>query len=129
MSQKKVQSRFLKRILIILGTFFVAIGVIGIFVPLLPTTVFLLLAAGCYIRSSERFYNWLINHRWLGTYIRNYREGRGIPIKTKIFTISILWLTITLSAIFAVKSLIVRVILFIIAVSVTWHVLSIKTSK
>uniref|UniRef100_A0A7V4NFP2 DUF454 domain-containing protein n=1 Tax=Fervidobacterium pennivorans TaxID=93466 RepID=A0A7V4NFP2_FERPE len=129
MSQKKVQSRFFKWLLIILGTFFVAIGVIGMFVPLLPTTVFLLLAAACYIRSSERFYNWLINHRWLGTYIRNYREGRGIPIKTKIFTISILWLTITLSAIFAVKSLIVRVILFIIAVSVTWHVLSIKTSK
>ncbi|WP_448376304.1 YbaN family protein, partial [Fervidobacterium sp.] len=115
MSQKKVQSSFLKWLLIILGTFFVAIGVIGIFVPLLPTTVFLLLAAACYIRSSERFYYWLINHRWLGTYIRNYREGKGIPLKTKIFTISILWLTITLSAIFAVKSLIVRVILFIIA--------------
>jgi len=125
---KETSNRLIKWVLIFAGIFFVGLGIIGIFLPLLPTTPLLLLAAACFARSSERFYNWLLNNRLLGNYIKNYREGRGVPLKAKVFTISLLWITIIFSAFF-VSNLIVRVILFLIAVGVTIHILSIRTLK
>jgi uncharacterized membrane protein YbaN (DUF454 family) len=89
----------------------------------LPTTPFLLLAAACYMRSSDRFYRWLVHNRVFGAYIRNYIEGRGIPLKIKAFTISLLWLTIGLSAAFATENLIIRIVLAAVAVGVTVHIL------
>jgi len=119
-----------KRILFIsLGTFFVALGVLGILLPVLPTTPFLLIAAALYARSSQRFYNWLLNNRFFGKYIKNYREGKGIPIKFKVFAITLLWITIGCSAFFAVKILIVRIILLLVAIGVTTHIIRIKTLK
>jgi len=115
--------------LAILGTLFVMLGIIGIFLPLLPTTPFLLLAAFCYAKSSQRFYDWLMTNRWCGSYIKNYRERRGISLKIKILSISMLWITIAISAVFAVKLLTVRVVLFLIVAGVTWHILSFKTLK
>ena len=73
----KERSRFVKALYFIAGTVCLILGIIGIILPILPTTPFLLLAAGCYARSSERFYNWLLNNRILGSYIRNYREGKA----------------------------------------------------
>ena len=75
------------------GTLCVALGVIGIFLPIMPTTVFLLLAAACYARSSEQFYHRLLNHRYLGSYIRNHREGRGMKRRDKIVTLVMLTVT------------------------------------
>ena len=112
--------------MILAGSVFLALGIIGIFLPLLPTTPFLLLAAACYFRSSKRFYNWLINNKLLGNYIRNYRNGNGVPLNVKIFTISLLWITIGYSALFAVDALFVRIILILIAIGVTIHVLSVR---
>lgn len=116
-------------ILIILGTFFVCLGVLGIFLPLLPTTPFLLLAGVCYARSSKRFYNWLLNNRWFGTYLKNYKEGKGVPLKVKVLSISFLWTAIGYSVIFVVEILSVRVILTLIAVGVTIHIFSIRALK
>ena len=93
-----------KLALITLGWISLAVGVIGIFLPLIPTTGPLLLAAVCFDRSSPRFHAWLMNNRYLGGYIRNYREGRGLPMMQKICTIGLLWTTITLSMVFAVCS-------------------------
>ena len=118
-----------KTILIVCGTVSVGLGAVGVFVPLLPTTVFLLLAAYCYARSSQKFYDWLLGNRWFGEYIRNYREGRGIPLKQKIFSISLLWLTIGYSAWFAVSLWWVRLLLLVIAIGVTIHLVTIKTYK
>jgi len=119
-----------KRILFIsLGTFFVALGVLGIFLPVLPTTPFLLIAAALYARSSQRFYDWLVNNRFFGKYIKNYREGKGIPVKVKVFAITLLWITIGCSAYFAVKILLVRIILLLVAIGVTTHIIRIKTLK
>lgn len=118
-----------RRLLIIAGTASTAIGIIGIFVPILPTTPFLLLAAACYLRSSQRFYNWLLNNRFFGAYVRNYLQGRGMPLKIKIFTILLLWLTITCSVVFAVQDLVLRVILLVIAAGVTVHIVMIKTTR
>jgi len=115
--------------LILAGNLFVALGILGIFLPLLPTTPFLLLAAACYFRSSERFYNWLINNKWLGNYIKNYREKKSIPLKVKVLCLSFLWLTIGYSVFFVVNIFLLRVILILIAIGVTIHVLSIRTLK
>src|SRR5829696_10261067 len=86
-----------KAILIFAGTVCVALGVLGMFLPLLPTTVFLLMAAYCYSRSSERFHTWLLTNRLFGSYINNYKSGRGISLRQKISTITILWLSIGFS--------------------------------
>lgn len=115
--------------LITAGTICVGLGALGIFLPLLPTTPFLLLAAACYIRSSEKFYRWLIANRWFGSYIRNYREGRGVPRSTKVIAIGLLWITIGYSALFVVGSLFFRAILILIAVGVTTHLVLLKTYR
>jgi len=126
---KKASSRFTRGILITAGTFFVGLGVLGIFLPLLPTTPFLLLAAACYARSSKRFYNWLLNNKWFGNYIKNYREKKGVPLKVKLSSISLLWITILFSALFVVDILLFRIILILIATGVTIHILSIRTLR
>jgi len=85
--------------------------------------------AACYARSSKRFYNWLLTDRWFGNYIRNYREGKGVPFKIKILSISFLWIAIGYSAIFVVHILLGRIILILIAIGVTIHILSIQILK
>ncbi|MFH1013858.1 MAG: YbaN family protein [Thermoplasmatota archaeon] len=117
----------LSKILIGSGTFFLLIGIIGIFIPILPTTPFLLLAAACYAKGSKKFYNWLINNKWFGEYIKNYRERKGIPLSVKIISITILWITISFSTFIVVPNLLIQIILIIIAVGVTIHILTIKT--
>jgi uncharacterized protein len=111
------------------GTFFVGVGIAGIFIPVLPTTPFLLISAALYARSSTRFYNWLINNRIFGKFIKDYREGKGIPLRLKIITITLLWITISCSATFAIDMLWVRIILVIIAAGVTFHIIRIRPKK
>jgi len=124
--KEKTLKKPIKVLMIATGTFLIGVSIVGIFVPVLPTTPFLLLAAALYARSSRRFYNWLINNRILGRYIKNYREGKGIPLKVKIIAISILWITIGYSAIFAIDILWVRILLALIAIGVTIHIASKK---
>jgi uncharacterized membrane protein YbaN (DUF454 family) len=124
--KEKTLKKPVKILLIATGTFLIGVSIVGIFIPVLPTTPFLLLSAALYARSSKRFYNWLINNRILGRYIKNYREGKGIPVKAKITAISILWITIGYSAIFAIEILWVRILLVIIAIGVTVHIVRIK---
>lgn len=118
-----------KVLFITLGTFFVGIAIVGIIIPILPTTPFLLLSAALYARSSKRFYDWLLSNRLFGKYIKNYREGRGIPVYLKIIVITLLWITISISIVFAVELLAVRILLVIIASGVSIHILKIKTSR
>lgn len=116
-------------LLIIVGTLCVVFGIIGVFLPLFPTTPFLLLAAICYSNSSKRFYHWLITNRWWGKYIKNYREGRGIPLKQKVFTILLLWLTIGFTSWLVVSQWWLRWILLGIAAGVTIYLVRVKTYK
>lgn len=116
-------------LLIAAGTICVCLGVIGIFLPLLPTTPLLLLAAVCYAGSSRKFYDWLMNNRWFGSYIRNYREGRGITATVKAVSVASLWATILYSAAFIVESAIIKVILIAIAFAVSAHILSRPTLR
>lgn len=127
--EEDVKSKLKKVFYFIGGTLSLILGIIGIVLPILPTTPFLLLAAACYARSSKKFYNWLLNNRLLGSYIRNYLEGKGMPIKVKIFTISMLWITILISAFFIIQIIWVRVVLIIIAIAVTIHIILIRPKK
>ena len=111
------------------GTISLGLGILGIPLPLLPTTPFLLLSAYCYARSSRRFYYWLINHKVFGRHIHNYWEHRGITRRVKAGAISFLWLSMTLTAIFAMESLWLRLLLLVVAIAVTIHIAAIKTIK
>jgi len=128
-NKSKAKSDLVRAVLIVLGTLFLATGTVGIFLPLLPTTPFFLLAVACYARSSRRFYDWMLNNRVFGSYIRNYREGKGISLKLKAVTLALLWGTITYSATFVVDELYWRIILLVIAVGVTIHILKTRTLK
>ncbi len=119
----------LKPLLAVAGTPRPVPGVIGIFLPLLPTTPLLLLAAACYARSSRRFYRWLMGNRWFGEYVRNYRDGRGVTMPHKVLTLALLWATIGLTVLLAVSVLWVEILLLLIAVGVTVHVLKLRTME
>ena len=110
-----------------LGTISLALGIIGIFLPLLPTTPFLLLAAACYCRGSEKMHAWLVEHRLFGKYIKDYEEKRGIRKRMKITAILTMWASIIICIIFFVQNIFVHVILFAIAFLVTMYLLSLKT--
>ncbi|MBM3287822.1 MAG: DUF454 domain-containing protein [Candidatus Eisenbacteria bacterium] len=111
------------------GTLSVALGVVGIFVPLLPTTPFLLLAAYCYGRSSERFHRWLLENRWFGEYVRDYREGRGLRRREKARALFALWLTIGIGVCFFASAWWLRLLLIGAATGVTIHLLRLRTCE
>ncbi|UCB53593.1 MAG: YbaN family protein [Candidatus Zixiibacteriota bacterium] len=119
----------MRGLLIVAGTLCVGLGVLGIFLPLLPTTPFLLLAAACYGSSSRRFYHWLLNNRWFGSYLRDYKEKKRIAPRVKVWAISLLWVTILFCAFIVVDILLVRIALILIAGGVTIHILRIRTLR
>lgn len=106
-------------LLLVAGTLCVALGVIGIFLPLLPTTPFLLLAAACYARSCESCYAWLLEHRWFGSFIRNWQERRGVTRRQKTWALALLWAGILASATLAAHTWWVRLLLVGIATGTT----------
>ena len=119
-----------KTLFVVLGALSLLLGLVGIFVPLLPTTPFLLLAAALWVRSSPRLYGWLLAHRRLGPYIRQFRENRAIPLRAKIYSVTLLWATL-LYCIFAVVAewWWAQLALLAVAVGVTWHILSFATLR
>ncbi len=120
-------NKFIKTILILIGSVSILLGIIGIFLPLLPTTPFLLLGAACYFRGSRKLYHRLLASKWLGRYIADYRSGKGIPLPVKLTSIALLWLTIGWSVAFAVHNIYLDMLLLVIAVCVTWHLSVMKT--
>jgi uncharacterized membrane protein YbaN (DUF454 family) len=116
-------------VFLVVGVLSLATGVVGMFVPLLPTTCFLLLAAWCFARSSPPLHRWMYSNRWFGAYLRDYREGRGIPQALKVGSLSVMWLTIGGSVVLAISSFWVRLALIAIALGVTIHVASLRDSR
>jgi len=132
----KSKQKLLRAVWLALGLICVGFGAIGIVVPLLPTTPFLLAAAACFCKSSDRMYFWLLNNRWLGDYIRNYREGRGLELKVKVTAIAVLWTTILVSIVFFLNRLLptsillpMQLIMFAVAFGVSIHILKLPTLK
>jgi len=126
---KQASNKVVKYILASLGLLSLFLGVLGIFLPLLPTTPFLLLSAALFMKSSTRLYNWLMNHKYLGKYLQNYILHKTISIRTKISAISLLWIAILASVIIIIEKVIVKIVLLAIAIAVTIHILSFKSNK
>jgi len=114
--------------LVVIGTVALALGVIGIVVPVLPTTPFLLLAAACYARSSERLHRWLMNNRFLGEPVRNYRDSRAVKLHVKVYAIALLWAGIAVSIV-AIGGFWLTLGLTAIALAVTAHILRLRTIR
>lgn len=117
---------FVKVILNICGTVFLFFGIAGIFLPLLPTTPFLLLASACYLRGSETLHNRLMSNKYLGPYITNIKEKRGMPVKAKAITITVLWASLLFS-IYRVDSLLLDSTLVVVGIGVTTLILKLRT--
>jgi len=120
----------------IAGTICLVLGAIGIVLPILPTTPFLLASAACYYKSSPKMHKWLLNNKWFGEYIKNYQEGKGIPRKTKLIALTVLWVTIGISTIFFLDQILplflvlpMQIIMTIVAVLVTVYMLKLPTYK
>ena len=110
----------------ILGSFFLFIGILGIILPLLPATPFLLLASACYVRGSDRLHNWLMGNKYLGPYIVNIRDKRGMPVRAKIITVIVLWASLLISVL-RVHSVVLKPLLFVVGIGVTTLILKLKT--
>ncbi|MBU8891504.1 MAG: YbaN family protein [Bacteroidales bacterium] len=117
----------MKYVLATLGLISLFLGIIGVFLPLLPTTPFLLLSAALFMKSSTRLYNWLMNHKYLGKHLKNYLLHKTISKKSKISALSLLWLAILATIIIIIDKLIIKILLLVIAIAVTIHILSFKS--
>lgn len=101
--------------LMVLGWIAVVLAALGVVLPLLPTTPFLLLAAWCFARSSPRFHDWLLYRSWFGSYLRHWQDHRALPPGAKWKAVTLILLTFALS-LWLVKLLWVRVLLLAILI-------------
>lgn len=112
---------------VVIGTISLILGVIGLVLPILPTTPFLLLSAWCYYRGSPRFHDWLINHPYLGPIVQEYSDGKGMRKESKLKAIALTWMAVLLTAVFILTSLQVRALIIGIACIGTFVILRLKT--
>ena len=120
---KESSNPIIRILWVVLGSFFVVIGGIGVIVPGLPTTLFLILAAACYIRSSQRLYDWLINNKTFGPYLRDYREGKGIPKRAKVLAVSMIIIFVSYAVFFGIESLNLKIAAGILGIAGLLYVL------
>jgi hypothetical protein len=119
-----------KILFVVLGLISLVVGILGVFLPLLPATPFLLFSAWSFAKSSDKLYNWLMNHKVLGTIIRDYRDEKSLTIRIKISAILLLWVSMLYSIFYVVnEKLWLQLILATIATGVTIHLLTLKTKK
>ncbi len=125
--EKGVTASLKKGIYLVVGALSLAAGVLGIFLPVLPTTPFILLSAWCFFRSSSKIYNWVISNERFGPTIENYQEGRGITRSTKVKAIVMMWLTISASVYFYITNMYLIAFLYLIAIGVTAYLYKLPT--
>ena len=118
-----------KKLLILLGSLSLFLGLLGIALPLLPTTPFLLLSATCYFHGSDKLYRWLMTHPTLGPYIHSFREEKAIPLRVKIVSVTMVWVTLLYCIFFVVNSLWIKLLLLFLAIAISWHILSYATHR
>lgn len=127
-TKKHVKSDLLRWILICCGWVSIVAGVVGLFLPLVPTVPFLLLAAASFARSSERFHSWLVEHNHLGPLIRDYLNGGGIPLRVKTMALGMVWVSFPASAFLFAEVVWLKVILLTIAAGITLYLLALPTA-
>ncbi len=119
----------MKILLTIFGLISLGLGILGIFLPVLPTTPLLLLAAFLFLRGNRRLYDWLMNHPKFGPYITDFMVHKSIPLHVKIVSVTLIWLTLLNCAIFIAPNWVLRIFFVVLASAVTAHILSYKTKK
>ena len=119
---------FARLLFTILGTLFLLVGILGVVLPLLPATPFLLLASACYVRGSPALHSWLMSNKYLGAYIINIKDNRSLPLKAKIMTLAVLWVSLLFSLSRA-DSLLVDATLLMVGLGVTALVVRLKTVR
>lgn len=118
-----MKTAVVKHALIIIGLIAVVLGVLGVFLPLLPTTPFLLVASACFARSSERLHRWLLSNKLFGTFLDDFEQGKGIPLKAKFVAVALLWLSLGYS-VYRFSNLPLVALLIAIGVVVTTYLLA-----
>lgn len=118
-----------KKLLILLGSLSLFLGLLGIALPLLPTTPFLLLSATCYFHGSDKLYRWLMTHPTLGPYIHSFREEKAIPLRVKIVSVTMVWVTLLYCIFFVVSYLWLKFLLLFLAIAISRHILSYATRR
>ena len=116
-------------VLTALGLMSLCLGILGIFLPVLPTTPLLLLAAWLFLRGNRNMYEWLMNHPRLGNYIRNFTVHKSIPLHVKIISVTLIWITLLNCAVFVAEHWALRAFFVLLAVAITLHILSYKTMR
>lgn len=127
-TNKQVKNAFLRWVLFCFGWIAVAGGIIGIFLPLVPTVPFLLLAVACFARSSERFHGWLVEHNHLGPLLRDYLKGSGIPLRVKMIAVGMVWVSFPATTILFAREFWLKVLLIAAAFGITLYLLSLPTA-
>lgn len=122
-------NKFLRILLLVCGFLFTFLAILGAILPLIPTTPFLIVAAACFYRSSERFYNLLMYNRYFGHYLRDYTLGKGIPLRVKIVALLFLWVSALVSVFIFIPYLWLKVLVITITAGVTAHLYMIRTKK
>lgn len=117
----------MKILLVIIGSLSLVVGTIGIVVPGLPTTTFLLISAACYVRSSEKLYNWLIDHKIFGKFIRDYRLYKGMPFKSKVIALLSMWSMMSISILFFIENIVIKIIVVFCGIIGTAVILYVRT--
>jgi len=127
MDVPKPKNPVVKVFLYFAGFLFLGLGILGIFLPLLPTTPFLLLAASVFMHTNKKIYYWMFNNRWFGKSFRNYVKNKSVSKSVKISSLSVLGLTMAYSIIFVVDNLWIQAMLIAITIGVSYHILKLKT--
>lgn len=123
-----VKSDLLRFVLIGIGWFSIAAGIIGIFLPIMPTVPFLLLAAVCFSKSSVRFHTWLVEHKQFGPLVRDYLLTGAVPLKAKVAALTMIWISFPVSAFFLVEVFWLKLALMSVAAAVTLYLLYLPTA-
>ena len=116
------KSFFVKSFLLLLGFIFVGLGFIGIIIPGMPTTVFMILAAACFAKSSPKFEQWILDLPGIGRLVQDHRDGLGMPRKSKAIAITMMVLAVTLSIIFAITSTLIKILVGGVGIIGVWYV-------
>ncbi len=126
---RPLTSRSARWLLVAAGTVLVGIGILGVILPLLPGTPFLLLAAACYARASTRFYNWLLNNRLVGPTLAAWREDRSIPFRAKVSAISMVIIAFGISAGFVIEPVAARMAMAVLGLGIVVFLMRLPTSE
>jgi len=128
-SPGKTRNRFVRVILISCGFLFTFLAILGAILPLVPTTPFLIVAAACFYRSSERFYNMIMHNRYFGHYLQDYRSGKGIPLRVKIMALVFLWTSTLVSVFVFIPYLWLEILVIAVNTAITIHLYFVRTKK